>query len=171
MNSALTFISSLFIQKTKEIVFIDGDQHQAGCMRTFHHLYGDKETVLVRQVAVSPSGEYNIPVVYKNKSSSFRFVFLSEYRSGKETCDKYVAAAIQKAVAEGYRKITVVSNDYDFVEIFRMIAELNENLEGAEFIIASLKPSPKIKGMDWMMVRTNTITVQKISHYENTTSN
>ena len=46
--------------------------------------------------------------------------------TGKEITDKFIAAYIQKAIADKFNSITVVSSDYDFIDIFKMAAQISD---------------------------------------------
>jgi hypothetical protein len=108
----------------KKIAFIDGDQGIAQSVTAYHtHLVGI-ETHFVKMIR---EGD-NEPRALRYEND-FNKVYLSGYTVGKEVVDKFIGAYIQKAVGDGYNHITVVSNDYDFVDIFKMAARLNPGKE------------------------------------------
>lgn len=117
------------IQLPKHIAYMDGDQSIADIKRAYHtHLHG-VETHLVRTV----NGKDFKPPRQLEYEKGFNKIYLRGYRAGKEVTDKFIGAMIQKAVSEGYREITVVSGDYDFVDIFKMALALNPDAIGLTF--------------------------------------
>jgi len=104
----------------KKIAFIDGDQGIPQLVSAYHtHLVGT-ETHLVKMLREGDNEPHLL-----RKEHDFNKVYLRGYTVGKEVVDKFIGAYIQKAVSDGYTHITVVSNDYDFVDIFKMTAKLN----------------------------------------------
>jgi len=108
----------------KKIAFIDGDQDIPSIISVYQqHLVGI-ETHLVR---LMPEGDQEPKLLRRVRG--FNKVYLHDMSSGKEVVDKFIGAYIQKAVDEGYNHISVVSNDYDFIDIFKMITKLNPSKE------------------------------------------
>jgi uncharacterized LabA/DUF88 family protein len=113
----------------KRIAYMDGDQDITGLKCAYHkHLHG-VETHLVRTV----NNNTDKPPRQLECENGFNKIYLRGYRSGKEVTDKFIGASIQKAVSEGYKEITVVSGDYDFVDIFKMALALNPDVIGLTF--------------------------------------
>ena len=103
----------------KSIAFIDGDQDAIKAVAAYEaHLKGKISEVYFITVMSIPNR------IKKLVSENFIVTQLEGYTPGKEATDKYIIAAIQKAVFDGYNDITIVSSDYDFVDIFKMTAQL-----------------------------------------------
>ncbi len=62
-------------------------------------------------------------------------IYLRGYTTGKEVADKFIGAYIQKSIHDGYNDITVVSSDYDFIDIFKMAMLLNPSAKNLTFRI------------------------------------
>lgn len=112
-----------FFRKEKRIAFLDGDQPLAGMMRAYDlHVKGtNTETHLVRLLQ-----DGNEPKCLRKIDPKINKMYLQGYRTGKEATDKFIGQWIQKALTEGFNHITVVSSDYDFIDTFKMCAQLNE---------------------------------------------
>lgn len=106
--------------KKKSIAFIDGDQFNKSTVKIYNKHCDKVETYYIRLLN---EGKNSRPKFVDN--CKFHKIWLKGYAYGKEVVDKYIAVAIQKAICDGYNHITVVSNDYDFVDIFNMINLIN----------------------------------------------
>ncbi len=120
----LKLLKNLFPRKVKRIAFLDGDQPIPGLLKAYdQHIKGtNTETHLVRWMQAN----HNEPSSLKAIDPNINKVYLRDFRAGKEVSDKFIGQWMQKAVLEGYTHITVVSSDYDFVDIFKMIAKLSD---------------------------------------------
>ena len=106
----------------KKIAFIDGDQPIPTLIHAYeNHLKGtNSEILFVRQSSTGLA-----PKAVRSKMQGVNVILLSGYSTGKEVVDKFIAGYIQLAVCEGYEEITVVSSDYDFIDIFKMAVKIN----------------------------------------------
>jgi hypothetical protein len=135
-----------FPEPKKEIAFIDGDNGFAMGVETFYtHLY-DIETVFVYAATVGGNSGGKEPKVLRDENK-FRKIRLSGFTTKKEIADKYIAAAIQKAVDDGYNNITVVSSDYDFVEIFKLVSLLNQSKRHLNFKLIIPNPQGRLTSL------------------------
>jgi hypothetical protein len=102
------------LKRKKKIAFIDGDQDLDPLLNAYEtYLAGtNTETHFVRLRSTN-----NEPKKLRNVA--FNRIYI-DGTAGKECVDKFIAAYIQKAVSERYDEITVVSSDYDFIDIFKM---------------------------------------------------
>jgi hypothetical protein len=122
------FFSKWFSRKPKQIAFLDGDNPLPGVIAAHaKHLKG-VETHLVRAMT-EKSGE---PHILRNLTGINK-IYLRGYTVGKEVTDKFIGAYIQKAIQDGYKEITVVSSDYDFIDIFKMAVLLNPEASNVSF--------------------------------------
>lgn len=117
-----------FKPKKKSIAFIDGDQSLPVMVKIHQKYLHGVETHLVRLM----SGNAEEPKCLR-QTVGINKIYLSGYRVGKENTDKFIASYIQKSVQEGYTDITVVSSDYDFIDIFKMALALNPNAAKINF--------------------------------------
>jgi hypothetical protein len=116
------FFSKWFKPKQiKKIAFLDGDNPLPPILEVHAKYLKGIETHLVRAVR---DGD-NQPRTLKKADPSINMIYLRGYSAGKEITDKFIGAYIQKAIQDGYEEITVVSQDYDFVDIFKMAVVLN----------------------------------------------
>ena len=102
----------------KRIAFIDGDQPIPSLLSAYRK-YIENTNTTTFFVRVKDD-RFKEPKSLKRFGPTLNRVFLSGFSKGKEITDKYIAAAIQKAITDGYTHITVVSSDYDFVHIFKL---------------------------------------------------
>lgn len=109
-----------FSRKPKQIAFLDGDNPLVGVIAAYQKYLLGIETHLVK--AQSETAEE--PRILR-KQHTINKIYLRGYTTGKEVVDKFIGAYIQKAIQDGYQEITVVSSDYDFIDIFKMAIELN----------------------------------------------
>jgi hypothetical protein len=83
--------------------------------------------------------------------SKFKKICLAGFGAGKETVDKFITAYIQKSLTKGYNDITVVSSDYDFIDIFKMITQLNPEYSDITFRIIIPRPLGRLKTLPEQM--------------------
>lgn len=115
----LTKLLNLF-KRSRKIAFLDGDQPLPGILAAHRkHLLGI-ETHLIRLTGPN-TGE---PRVLRN-ITNINKIYLTGYTTGKEVTDKFIGAYIQKALQDGCTDITVVSSDYDFIDVFKLAVLLN----------------------------------------------
>lgn len=126
----MKLFSKWFKKAEKKIAFLDGDQDLKKILAAYKKYLIGTETHLIRLQADShlePKQLRNIPALNK--------IYLSGYTRGKEIVDKFIGAYIQKSVQEGYTHITVVSSDFDFIDIFKMAVILNPEATNITFRI------------------------------------
>lgn len=123
--------------KSRKIAFLDGDQPLPGIISAYQKYLVGTETHLIRQM----TGD-NTPKILKTLTDDVNQIFLSGYSTRKEVTDKFIGAYIQKVLAEGYTDITVVSSDYDFIDIFKMAVQLNPTASAVTFRLIV----PTVKG-------------------------
>lgn len=117
----------------KKIAFLDGDQSLPGIIAAYQKYLIGTETHLVR---VLPPG-HSAPRVLTNTPglSDINKIYLTGYTTGKEVVDKFIGAYIQKSLQDGYKHITVVSSDFDFIDIFKLAVVLNPQATDVTFRI------------------------------------
>ncbi len=123
----------------KRIAYLDGDQSITEIVQAYHKYLHDIETHCVRVMS-------GLPPKQLEKETGFNKIYLQGYRKGKEVTDKFISACIQKAVTDGYKEITVVSGDYDFIDIFKMAIQLNPNITDVTFRM--IVPSKHLNSKD-----------------------
>lgn len=133
--------SRIFRKSQKRIVFIDGDQDIPVSIAAYNKYGKGSETHIVRQIF----SNHEPPKALRNMSGP-NMVFLRGYTSGKEIVDKFIGASIQKAIADGYTHITVVSSDYDFIDIFKMAAMIDP--KASEVTFRMVIPNPQGRMVD-----------------------
>ena len=113
--------------KFKKIAFIDGDQGQKALIAAYtdHVDKDDTVTHYVSASSISSKVAKYHPEIIRTQ--------LQGFSTGKEIVDKYIGAAIQKAIGEGFNHITVISSDYDFIDIFKLITILDETASNLTF--------------------------------------
>lgn len=116
--------------KVKRIAFIDGDQPLPKAIEAYKKYLVGVETHLIR---LHPSN-HSEPKILKDMEG-FNKIYLSGISPGKENVDKFIAAYIQNSIVDGYTEITVVSNDFDFIDIFKMAMILNPEVQNVSFRI------------------------------------
>lgn len=134
----LSFFSKYFPKKSKKIAFLDGDQPIGGLLSVHRKYLVGTETHLIRLL----NGDQNAPKSLRN-IGPINKIFLNGYATGKEVVDKFIGAYIQKSVSDGYTDITVVSSDYDFIDIFKMAVLINP--EAAKLNFRIIVPSARGK--------------------------
>lgn len=137
-----------FKKRERRIAFIDGDQSLPDVLRA-HQKYvvgTNTETHLVRLITAQPdrNSEPRIlrDVVGINK------IYLDGFSTGKEVTDKFIGAYIQKAISDGYTHISVISSDYDFIDIFKLAIVLDDRASHLTFrMIVPTKSSKRLNDM------------------------
>lgn len=124
------FLARFFPVKCKKIAFIDGDQPIPLLLKAYdEHIAGTgTETHFIRLLAKGTAEPKAL-----RKIDSFNKIYLEGLTSGKEVVDKFIGAYIQRAVSEGYSEITVVSSDYDFIDIFKMAVQVDPSAASITF--------------------------------------
>ena len=130
----------LLIKTTpKKIVFVDGDQYVRGVStiykRYLKSMRADLYFIKYNKASANPSAE-TMKII-----TNIGFIVISiNGTSGKELVDKAIGIYIQKAILEGYNDITVVSDDYDFIDIFGLLIQANDY---DNITYRLITPSPK----------------------------
>jgi len=124
-------IFKFFSRKTKKIAFLDGDNPLPYILSAHTKYLKGIETHLIR--ALAP--EDKEPKILKKTSDGINKIYLRGLTRGKEITDKFIGAYIQKAIHDGYTEITVISMDYDFIDIFKMAVILNPQATKVSFKI------------------------------------
>lgn len=130
-TNLINWIRDLFCEpQVRKIAFIDGDQPLPGLLECYEKcVLGTKtDTFFIRAIAEG----VNPPKIMK-KFKDVTSVMLVGYTAGKEVVDKYIGASIQKAIADGYTEITVISGDYDFIDIFKMAMKIDDRANTVKF--------------------------------------
>jgi hypothetical protein len=109
----------------KKIAFLDGDQALVGIVGAYQKYLIGTETHLVRALTGISNGDPKSREPKILRDLDINKIYLDGYTKGKEIVDKFIGAYIQKAIGDGYKHITVVSSDYDFIDIFKMAVVLN----------------------------------------------
>jgi hypothetical protein len=127
--------------KTKRIAFLDGDQPLPGVLAAHAKYLRGIETHLIRQQTY----DANEPKVLRELDQGLGIdkIYLRGYKTGKEVTDKFIGAYIQKSITEGYREITVVSSDYDFIDVFKMAVQMDSS--AAKITFRLIVPNPQGK--------------------------
>lgn len=125
----LSTVKSWFKKAPRKIAFLDGDQPIPGIIAAHQKYLKGVETHLVRLEHESR----NEPILLRNIDKDINKIYLRGYTNGKEVVDKFIGAYIQKALSDGYTDITVVSSDYDFIDIFKMAVQLNPSAAAVTF--------------------------------------
>ena len=124
------FFSKWFSKKVKRIAFLDGDNPLPQVLACHKKYLIGIETHLIRCMGA----EHKEPKILKN-TKNINKIYLRGMTIGKEITDKFIGAYIQKAIQDGYTEITVVSQDYDFIDIFKMAVLLNPEAAKLSFRI------------------------------------
>jgi len=125
------FFSKWFPKKVKRIAFLDGDNPLPYILGAHTKYLKGIETHLIRALAL----EDKEPKILKKTPENINKIYLRGLTCGKEITDKFIGAYIQKAIQDGYTEITVVSMDYDFIDIFKMAVILNPQATKVSFRI------------------------------------
>lgn len=120
-------------KRERKIAFIDGDQSLPDVLRAYqkHVANTNTETHLVR--LMTRNSNRNIEPIILRKLENVNKIYLEGFSTGKEVTDKFIGAYIQKAINDGYTHITVVSSDYDFIDIFKMAAIVDKDASKLTF--------------------------------------
>lgn len=115
-----------FRRKEKRIAFIDGDQPIQQYMDSYvkHVADSNTDTYLIRLKKTTD----NEPKRLRKIDKRINKIYLSHLTGQKEVVDKFICGYIQKAIANGYKHITVISSDYDFIDIFKMSLIINDDV-------------------------------------------
>lgn len=140
----------------KRIAFLDGDQSWPALLRAKNQFLSGVECHFIKLVGVDQNESKELA-----KVKDLNKIYLRGYKTGKEVCDKYIAAAIQKAVSDEYTEITVISSDYDFIDIFRMVVEINTDMGVMDDVSFKLI-LPLHQKQDKGRVLTNNISIVKM---------
>ena len=116
------FWTKWFTKPVKKIAFLDGDQPLPRTIAAYHRYLVGTETHLVRYLPVGHSAPQSLR---DPKLDAINKIYLEGYTAGKEIVDKFIGSYIQKSIDDGYKHITVVSSDYDFIDIFKLAMMLN----------------------------------------------
>lgn len=121
----------------RKIAFIDGDQSIPLALAAYHKYVANTgtETHLIRAM---PQGDNPPKTLRTDRSKDINKIYLRGFSVGKEVTDKYIAGMIQKAIHDGFTHITVISSDYDFIDIFKMAVQINP--EAANFTFQMVVP-------------------------------
>lgn len=124
---------------TKSIAFIDADQGVGDTIHAYEKYIKGKtsEVHLIRACT-----EEFMPKKLKNLKD-VNVIALPGMSPKKEVTDKFIAAFIQKAIADRYNDITVVSSDYDFIDIFKMAAKLSDTSK-IKFNLIAMRATGKL---------------------------
>ena len=129
----LSFFTKRKAVSKPKLVLLDGDQPLLEILKSYTRYiepHDNQETYFIQLADVSSKG----PKVLKYYPKITR-ILLSGFSSGKEIVDKYIFGYIQTAISNGYTDITVISSDYDFIDIFRMSNRLNVKVISFTLII------------------------------------
>ena len=120
-----------FRKKEKRIAFIDGDQAISAYLSAYekHIANTNTETHLIRIKKLEDAE----PKRLRKIDEKINKIYLEGFTARKEVVDKFIVAYIQKSIASGYNHITVVSSDYDFIDIFKMATMLDEKSSNITF--------------------------------------
>ena len=131
LNKLLTLF-----KRTRKIAFLDGDQPLPGILAAHQKYLLGTQTHLVR-LRGENAGEPHI----LREVTGINKIYLTGYSTRKEVTDKFIGAYIQKALQDGFTDITVVSSDYDFIDVFKLAILLNPAASKVTFrlIIPSVK--------------------------------
>ena len=130
------------IDSSKTITFIDGDQASRDLLSCYEQ-HIEPLNSEVHYVTVGTIPNVLKPFVY---SDNVVLTQLEGFIKGKETTDKYIAAHIVKSLNQGYTKINVVSNDYDFLDIFKMVSMIEDCPDKIDFTLYMPKRMESKKG-------------------------
>lgn len=133
-----SFFRKIFI-KERSIAFIDGDQDLNLSILIYNKYLQETKTIFIRQMPENA----NPPKKLKNLSK-LNSIYLSGFSTKKEIVDKCIAIYIHKAIIEGYTNITVVSSDYDFVDIFKLMSVINHAYAHIKFKLIIPHPLGKL---------------------------
>lgn len=108
--------------KKKPIYLVDGD-----CCSTQTWLLWQVVDIAEVYVVVNVDDAVNTNSKLKplRNNGLINEVKVGMFRAGKETVDKTIGMMAQKAICDGYTEINLVSLDYDFIEMARILGGLN----------------------------------------------
>lgn len=108
--------------KSKAVCFIDGDSNISGAIKAWEKYVKCQETIFVRYRKNEEAEPRSL-----RKENRFSITYLNNFEPGKENVDKYIAILIQKYISNNYDNIIVISEDYDFIDIFSMLVKINSD--------------------------------------------
>lgn len=132
--------------ETNHVVFIDGDQSPVESLRSYSVHTANKNLADARVEFVLALKGITRPPKKIRRHKAITVTALRDFKAGKEAVDKYIAIAAQKAIDEGYTKISVISSDYDFIDIFRMLQLANKDCL-VEFTLIAPDPKGRLENM------------------------
>ncbi len=134
-----------YTKKTKpKLVLLDGDQPLLEILSAYtKHIsqLSNCETYFIQLADISSKG----PKVLKYYPDINKII-LRHFSPGKEIVDKFIFGYIQTAISNGYSDITIISSDYDFIDIFKMSNLLNHN-KTIKFSLIIPRPIGKLKNL------------------------
>lgn len=136
----MTFYKKLLslFKRHRKIAFIDGDQNVQPLIEAYKKYLANTgtETHFIR---MEPAN-HNEPKLLRG-DFGFNKIYLKGFTSRKEVVDKFIGAYIQRSISEGYDHITVISSDYDFIDIFKMAVQIEPKAVNVTFRM--IIPDPK----------------------------
>lgn len=123
-----------------ELVIIDGDQPLSQMIDATTQYVNPLSHKCDIELIRMQNFKEKIPRILKR--FPYKVVLLKGFSPGKEVTDKFIAMRCQQALREGYSKITVISNDYDFIDIFKMLNVLNNT--NVKFTLVAPKASGRL---------------------------
>ena len=151
LDDLFSCISSFFSTRASihplpysRLIIFDGDQSINPIMKVHDKIISKipKDKVRIEFVKMHYIGE-SPPKILK-KFPHINFVPLSGFSAKKEVVDKWIGIRIQQAIDAGCQQISVVSSDFDFVDIFRMILMMNPTKKNLNFTLIAPKPIGKL---------------------------
>lgn len=135
----IKFLKSFF--RNKKIAFIDGDQDIHALLRSYRKYVANTgtETHFIR---MKDEGSLE-PKIMRNVTDMNK-IYLSGMTKKKEAVDKFIGAYIQRAVSEGYAEISVISSDYDFIDIFKMAVQIDPRAMNITFRMIVPRPEGRL---------------------------
>jgi hypothetical protein len=157
------FLLKFFKKPVRKIAFIDGDQPMGETLYAYERFIADEgyETHFVR---LRPSGHSEPKVLRKYDGvKDFNKIYIpqGQHFVSKEVVDKFIGAYIQKSISDGYDEIAVISSDYDFVDIFKMAAMIDESATNLTFRLIVPSPSARHAGLPFKI---NNIEIVKVKN-------
>jgi hypothetical protein len=130
MKTLKAFIGRVFGEKRKSVLFVDGDMSLVQMDKILHEIeHNFDEICLVRL----NQKDFNEPKIIRRIvwefSDKINYFLVHEWRKGKESTDKFIIAAIQKAVMMNACHIAVLTSDFDFVDVYDIISQINPESE------------------------------------------
>ncbi len=133
-----------YLRDKQKLVLLDGDQPLLETLAAYSKYIEplkNCETYFIQLADIASKGP-KVLKYYPNINS----ILLSRFSPGKEIVDKYIFGYIQTAISKGYTDITIISSDYDFIDIFQMSNLLNDN-RNIKFCLIIPRPIGKLKNL------------------------